>query len=108
MAQEPVLSEVKPTAGVPTVLYVTQQGQTAQGTVFCMNQNPTKYGDAISVALVSNGNVLTSNCYICYQSTINYGHSVYLQQICLGSQDNVFVTSQNGTTNFIFTGMSET
>ena len=51
MAQEPVLSEAKPAAGVPTVLYVTQQGQTAQGTVFCMNQNPMKYGDAISVAL---------------------------------------------------------
>jgi len=106
MAQEPILSEVKPTAGIPAVLYTTPHGRTAQGTVFCMNQNPTEYGDAISVALVSNGNVLTSNCYICYESMIHYGHSVYLQQICLGSEDNVFVISQNGTTNFIFTGMS--
>ena len=60
--------------------------------------------DLVSVALVTSGNVLADESYIAYRATLHYGHSLYLQQICINSNDSVVVTSENGTTNFIFNG----
>jgi hypothetical protein len=100
----PILSELAPSAGNALVLHVNNAGQTSTGTVFCMNKGVVD--DHVSVALVTNGNVSTSNCFICYRSLLNYGHSLYLQQICLDSQDFIEVTSENGTSTFIFTGQT--
>lgn len=69
-----------------------------------MNQGSEN--DAVSVALVTSGNVLSPSSYISYRSTLNYGHSLYLQQLCIGYGDTIVVTSENGTTNFIFTGQN--
>ena len=102
MTLVPLLIETKPTADIDTVLYTTGVGETVQGTIFCMNQNETN--DKISVALVSNGNVLSDSSYICYETTAYYGQSIYLQQIYIGSLDSIYIKSQNGTSNFIFTG----
>jgi hypothetical protein len=68
--------------------------------------NKGQENDRISVALVTNGNIVTSNCYICFESILYYGHSLYLQQLALDSQDYIEVTSQNGTSTFIFSGQA--
>lgn len=102
MALSPILTEIKPSAGGNVTLYTVNIGEAVQGTVFCTNQSSTD--DQISVALVSNGNVQTSNSYICYQTTAYYGQPIYLQEIYLGSQDSVNVASINGTSAFTFTG----
>lgn len=104
MKTEPILRELSPIAGVPDVLLENNVGQATTGTVFCMNRG--EENDRVSVALVTNGNVLTSNCYIAFESTLHYGHSLYLQQLGLGSQDSIAVTSANGSTTFIFSGQT--
>lgn len=102
MSSNPILIDAKPSAANTTVLFSTAPGQTASGTVFCMNQGTDI--DRVSVALVPNGEILGSNCWIAYQSILHYGHSLYLQQLCIGSEDSVVIESTNGTTSFIFTG----
>lgn len=104
MAQISILSEIKPLATNQVNLFVTVPGQTATGTVFVMNQGNEVEVDRVSVALVPNGNLLTANSWICFETMLHYGHSLYLQQIYLGSQDRIIVSSENGTSNFIFTG----
>lgn len=99
-----ILEEEAPSASTPTTLYTVGLTETSKGTVFCMNRG--EQNDRISVALVSSGNVVTSNSYICYQSTLHYGHSLYLQQLCLNSGDYIVVTSLNGTSTFIFSGQT--
>lgn len=106
MSQNPVLKEGKPPAGLEISLYQTNPGETSNGTVFCMNQGTDI--DRISIALVPYGTAFNSNCWIAYQSILHYGHSMYLQQIYLGPEDTVVVRSENGTTNFVFTGTSST
>ena len=103
----PILSELKPVAGTETNLYSTDVGQTANGTVFVMNQGSAVDFDRVRVAMVSNGNVISSNSYICFDSALYYGHSLYLQQLYLGSEDSIVVASENGTSSFIFTGQSD-
>lgn len=102
MSPVPILIETKPTAGDHQVLFSGNANVTASGTVFCMNQGTDI--DRVNVALVPAGQTLEDNCWIAYQSTLHHGHSLYLQQICLGGQDNIVVSSSNGTTSFIFTG----
>jgi hypothetical protein len=97
-----ILSEFKPNALVTGTLYSVNVAEHVTGTVFCLNQS--EVNDTINVALVSNGNVLTSNSYICYETVAYYGQSIYLQEIYLNSQDNIVVQSTNGTTSFTFTG----
>ena len=75
MTLDPILVELKPLAASNTTLYTSNIGQNSQGTIFCLNQ--AELEDMISVALVSNGNVLTSNCYICYETSAYYGQSIY-------------------------------
>ncbi len=113
MPSNPLLKEVKPPANAPTVLYQPTSifsvfgppiPESVTGTVFCMNQGARD--DRVSVALVTSGNALTSTSYITYRAVLHYGHSLYLQQICIGTNDAVYVTSENGTTNFILTGQS--
>lgn len=100
----PILRESAPAPGTANVLLINNVGQTTTGTVFCMNKGEPD--DRVSVALITNGNVLTSNCYICFESILHYGHSLYLQQLALDSQDSIEVTSQNGTSTFIFSGQT--
>jgi hypothetical protein len=111
MPRSPILRELKPSAGVASTLYQPSlvfslseppKPESAIGTVFCMNQGNAN--DLVSVALVTSGNLLSSESYIAYRATLHYGHSLYLQQICINSNDAVVVTSENGTTNFIFNG----
>lgn len=102
MATNPILKETKPMAGNLAVLFSSPPGETATGTVFCMNQGTGI--DRVSVAVVPSGESIGSNCWIAYQSVLHYGHSLYLQQLCLGSEDSIVVSTVNGTSNFIFTG----
>lgn len=113
MYEIPILSELKPAAGVVSVLYSPTDylpplggllPQTATGTVFAMNQGIND--DQVSVALVPNGETLSTKHWICRNSLLAYGHSLYLQQLCLNNNDAVIVNSQNGTTNFIFNGIA--
>lgn len=97
-----ILAESKPGSGNVTILYSPNVNQTVTGTVFCMNQSG--YIDLISVALVANGNILTSNCWICCNTTIYPGESVYLQQLYLNQQDSIVVKNDIGQTGFIFNG----
>jgi hypothetical protein len=105
MSDQPILAEIFPTAGVESLLYTVSNTSTATGTIFCMNQNNTN--DTIKVALVPNGQVISGNSYIAYNTLIYHGQSLYLQQIFLSSNDKIYVTSQNGTSSFIFTGTTD-
>lgn len=102
MDLKPILYEIKPTANANVTLYTVSSNEYVTGTIFCLNQD--EYDDRVSVALVSNGNVLTANSYICFETTAYRGQSIYLQQIYLGSEDSINVWSARGTSNFIFTG----
>ena len=102
MALEPILSELKPTAASDQTLYSANIGETATGTIFCINQSEAN--DKINVALVTSGNVLSNSSYLCYETIAYYGQSVYLQEIYLGSQDSIVIRSSNGSTSFTFTG----
>jgi hypothetical protein len=102
MSLRPILYELNPDPGVDSLLFQTNPGQTSTGTIFCINRSVDL--DLINIALVKNGNLLNSECYLCYQTLAYFGQSIYLQQIYLGSEDSIVVTSQNGTTTFTFTG----
>jgi hypothetical protein len=103
MAVEPIRSEQKPSAGNIALLYQNDAHSTvSSGTVFSVTTDPKN--DKIKVALVSSGNVVSANSYISYDSTLYFGENIYLQQISLGPNDAVWVESQNGTSNFVFTG----
>jgi hypothetical protein len=102
MSVKPILNELNPNAAQDTQLYKGNIGETSTGTIFCINRAEDL--DLINVAIVSNGNVLTDNCYVCYNTFAYYGQSIYLQQIYLGSEDSIIVESQNGTTTFTYTG----
>jgi hypothetical protein len=104
MTNIPILREQAPAAVTPTTLYTSNLGHTSTGTVFCMNRG--EQNDKISIALVTAGNPVTNDCYICYQSTLHYGHSLYLQQLCLNSEEYIVVESNNGTSTFIFSGQA--
>lgn len=99
-----VLKELAPLAGITSTLHTNNVGQTSTGSVFIVNRGTND--DRVSVAMVSNGNVLTNNCFICYQTTVNYGHRLYLQQLALNSQDSIQVISINGTSTFIYNGQT--
>lgn len=99
-----ILSENAPSAATPTTLHTNAVGQTSNGTVFCMNRGTMD--DRISVALVPSGESLGNSHYICFQTVLNYGHSLYLQQLCLNSEDFIVVESANGTSTFIFSGQA--
>jgi hypothetical protein len=101
MTDTPILVEKNPNSNVITTLFSTNL-ITATGTVFCMNRG--QYDDSVSVAIIPHGNVAVSNSWICYNTVLNYGHSLYLQQIFVGAGDTISVRSQNGTSSFIFTG----
>ena len=101
MSETPVLKELKPLAGAPDLLY-TGPASGAGGTVFCMNLGQDT--DQISVALLQNGDTLGNQSWICNNTYLYPGHSLYLQQIYIGSDDEIWVSSSLGTTNFIFTG----
>jgi hypothetical protein len=102
MAISPILVENKPPANVTATLFTVPSSSQASGTVFCVSQSDTI--DRISVGLVPSGNIVSDSSWICYRSELHYGQSVYLQQISIDQLDNVVVVSENGTTNFIFTG----
>jgi hypothetical protein len=110
MARQPITNELKPAASVISLLYksnpyLTIYGPTpsrATGTVFVMNQG-TK-NDNISIALVPSSGIIDPNCWICYRAILAYGHSLYLQEICLGNDESIYVESYYGTSSFIFTG----
>jgi len=102
MANDPLLFELKPSANVDSMLLTTNAGQLATGTVFCSNQ--AEIIDYISVAIVTSGNTLVSSSWIAYQATAYPGLPITLQQLCLGSDDSIYVKSENGTTAFVFTG----
>lgn len=104
MSDKTYLFELKPPASVDSVLLTTNVGIQTRGTVFCSNQ--AEINDYISVAMVSNANVLANSSWILYQARAYPGLPITLQQICLGSGDSIYVNSQNGTTAFVFTGIS--
>jgi hypothetical protein len=103
MTDNPVLSEITPAPGVTTLLYQVGSSSTVSGTIFCMNQNNND--DYVGVGLVPQGNVISSSSWIAYNTKIFHGQSLYLQQIYLNSGDSVWVSSQNGTSNFILNGL---
>lgn len=105
MAEINVLSEIKPDAGVDSTLYSPEVGFTASGTIFCLNQGNSQ--DRISVGLIQAGNPTDPTVWIAYQSILDIGHSIYLQQIHLGAEDIVIVNSQIGNSNFIFSGKKQ-
>lgn len=102
MTYQSIRNEIKPPAGVDTILWQNDANTyISTSTIFCLTQSIDN--DRIRVGLVKNGTVLSSNSYIAFDSTVYHGINIYLQQIALGPLDSIYVRSENGSSNFIFT-----
>lgn len=98
----PILAELLPNSNVTSSIYSTNVGKVQYGSMMCVNHGPNI--DQVSVAMVPNANILTSNSWICFESNVHVGHSVALQGLFFSTNDSLMVRSKAGTTNFVFTG----
>ena len=97
-----IFAQITPSPGVQTELYKSPTNVGILGNLVCNNQS--NLTDYISVALDPTLAVLTNAMWIAYNVPLQ-GHSVVpLQLLGLYNQSKIIVVSQNGTTNFVFTG----
>jgi hypothetical protein len=96
-----ILGNVKPSAGNITLLY---SNNAVVGNLFFTNQSSNQ--DNVSVALTSNPLYIpTGNSYIISNITIVSNYTKGVSDIYIGEGQALFVYSQYGTTNFIYTGI---
>jgi hypothetical protein len=105
MTQSPrIFHQQYPLADVDTNLMTVDISHSAQLSVFIANHSTSE--DTISVALVpySEPNTTPPN-YIAYQTRIAGNGVLAFSGLFLASQDQIRVTSGNGTTSFTATGI---
>jgi len=108
MTQTPkVFAQQYPAATVDTELFAVPLNTSAQFTVFICNQSSTE--DAISIAIVPYDELTTSQYnYIAYNTRVIANGVLAFSGLFLGSQDQIRVISQGGTSSFTATGVSIT
>ncbi|CAB4122462.1 hypothetical protein UFOVP29_24 [uncultured Caudovirales phage] len=99
MSSYQIFHQGKPDAGVDTLLY-TSAGKVIAN-IWLGNQSGE---DHVSIAIVPNGNTLSDENYIAYDTPVATNYIFYLQTICFGLGDTVWIRSQNGTSSFTLTG----
>jgi len=98
-----ILGDLLPTAGNIAILYNSNVGLGAAGTIYFVNQSNTL--DLVRIALTKSSNSIpTSNTYILYDSPATSHYSVIIDSITLGLNQGLYVYSENGTTSFTFIG----
>jgi hypothetical protein len=99
MSSNQIFHQALPDAGTDTLLY------TSAGNVVANMRMANQSGqDQISVALVPSGNTLSAENYIAYDTVVATNYMCYLQVLCFGAGDEVWIRSQNGTSSFTLTG----
>lgn len=105
MTQSPrIFHQQYPSAAVDTNLMTVDIGHSAQLSVFIANHSPNE--DTISVAMVpyNEANTTPPN-YIAYQTRLIGNGVLAFSGLYLASQDQIRVTSGNGTSSFTATGV---
>jgi hypothetical protein len=99
-----IFAQQYPAAGIDTNLFTVVAGHNAQLSVFVANHNAVE--DQISVSLVPQGTANTTPPnYIAYQTRIFGNGCIAFSGLFLDDGDQVRVTSANGTTSFVATGV---
>jgi hypothetical protein len=99
MPTNQIFHQLKPAAGVNTLLY------TATGNVIANMRMANQSGaDNVSVAIVPNGDSLSDENYIAYDTEVASHYMFYLQVICFATGDDVWIRSQQGSSSFTLTG----
>lgn len=103
MSTNGILSEVAPLSGITLLMYPFEQRGPTYGNLFFVNRGDIP--DAIRVAMVSQGQFLGPECYIAYDTEVPPNHTVVLQELCLNTDEQLYVYSAYGTTTFVYTGI---
>jgi hypothetical protein len=98
-----IFGQIKPSTPTPTAVYTVPQGAQAQLTLFVYNQGSGF--DNFRIALVPNGQTITTARYLAYDTPLINNGVFALAGIGLNSGDTVFVQSANGGVSFTATGM---
>lgn len=99
MPSNQIFAQTYPAAGTDTVLF------TGTGNIIANMWMGNQSGDdQVRVAIVPNGQSLSVENYIAYDTNIASHYSFYLQTLCFTTGDNVVVRSNNGTSSFTITG----
>lgn len=102
MSSNQIFAQSQPLAGVDTVLYTSADYVTAN--MWVSNQNGD---DQVRVAVVPSGGSLGNSSYLAYDTPVATHYIFYLQTICFGPGDVVWIRSANGTSSFTVTGQTQ-
>jgi hypothetical protein len=99
-----IFGQLKPSNVVsPNLLYIAPAGKQAQITIFISNQGSGQ--DFFRVALVPNGQSITTARYVAYDTPL-IGFGVFaVSGIGLDTGDSIFVKSSSGNLSFTATGI---
>jgi hypothetical protein len=99
MSSNQIFHQSKPDAGTDTLLY------TSAGKIIANMWLGNQSGDDnVSIAIVPSGSSLGAENYIAYDTPVASHYIFYLQTICFGAGDEVWIRSKNGTSSFTLTG----
>jgi len=99
MSTNQIFAQCKPNAETDTVLYLSTGNVVAN--MWMGNQSGEDY---VRIAIVPHGNSLSNESYIAYDTPIATNYIFYLQTLCFGVGDTVYVRSRMGTSSFTVTG----
>jgi len=94
-----VFAQSAPSANVATVLY-SSTGNAITEIFIATDPNQ----DQVRIAIVPNGTIINSQCYIAYDTSVARNYAFNLHNICISKGDNVVVQSLTGTSSFTLTG----
>lgn len=99
-----IFGQIKPSnTSSPTLLYTVPFGVQAQLTIFVCNQGNSF--DSFRIALVPNGQTITSARYLAYDTPLINNGVFAVAGIGMGSGDSILVQSGNAGIAFTATGM---
>lgn len=104
MATGKILAEIIPAASDTVLMYYDLTGNGAQGNLFFVNQSSDS--DKVRVAITPIDVLPNPDSYLLYDTVVPPNHTVVLQEIALAQFERLYVFSQNGTTSFVYTGLS--
>lgn len=98
-----ILAELQPSQGETVVMYYDITGNGALGNLFFVNKNNNST-DTVRVACTAPDQAPTDDSYLVYDTLVPPNHMVVLQGIGLAQLERLYVFSNLGSTNFVFTG----
>lgn len=98
-----ILAELQPGQGETVVMYYDITGNGALGNLFFVNKN-SNATDFVRVACTAPDQEPSVDSYLVYDAIVPPNHTCILQGIGLAQLERLYVFSNLGTTNFVFTG----